>query len=370
MSRTLRALKPGSARAAAFGIVAVFALSACSSVGTPSAAPASAAAPSVAEGDTVKVTLVTKDPSNHFWTAMMDGATAAATEFGAEVTIASGTDQTDADSQIQAIENAISRGDNAILIAHNGPAVNGAIQKARDAGILVIALDTPTDPLDLVDATFASDNFEAGTLIGKWAAGALKGEPATIALLDLFGDKIVTIDYQRDQGFLTGMGIDLADPQKNGDEAKTGSYSGGTYEIVCNGATNGAEDGGRTVMENCLSINPNINVVFSANETSGVGAVQALKAAGSDGALVVSIDGSCRGVAEVQSGNFGAVAQQYPYQMGFQGVKAAVDYVKSGTKPEVTPGLDFYNTGIKLVTDTAVDGLDSIDTTEGTKLCW
>jgi fructose transport system substrate-binding protein len=74
-------------------------------------------------------------------------------------------------------------------------------------------------------------------------------------------------------------------------------------------------DGGRSAMENCLSINPNINVVFSANETSGVGAVQALKAAGVKDALVVSIDGSCRGVKAVADGDFGAVAQQYPSKM-------------------------------------------------------
>ena len=44
------------------------------------------------------------------------------------------------------------------------------IQKARDAGILVIALDTPLDPIDAADATFATDNFKAGELIGQWAA--------------------------------------------------------------------------------------------------------------------------------------------------------------------------------------------------------
>ena len=76
------------------------------------------------------------------------------------------------------------------------------------------------------------------------------------------------------------MGIDTKDKKKNGDEDKTGNYDGGTYTIVCNEPTTGAEDGGRTAMENCLSINPNTNVVFTANETSGVGAVQALKASG------------------------------------------------------------------------------------------
>jgi fructose transport system substrate-binding protein len=322
------------------------------------------------EDKPIHITLITKDPDNHFWTAMVEGAKEAAKNQNVQITVAAGRDQTDADGQIQAIEYAISRGDDAILLANNGPAVNGAIKTARDAGLYVIALDTPTDPTNLVAATFASDNFQAGELIGKWVAGALGGKKATIALLDLFADKIVTIDWQRDHGFLTGMGIKTKDPKVNGHEDRTGSYSGGQYEIVSNQATNGAEDGGRSAMENCLSINPNINVVFSANETSGVGAVQALKAAGVKDALVVSIDGSCRGVKAVADGDFGAVAQQYPSKMGQLGVKAVVDHIRNHIDPVPSRGVEFVNTGITLVTDKPVAGLDTIDSKKGTQLCW
>jgi fructose transport system substrate-binding protein len=320
--------------------------------------------------DAINITLITKDPDNHFWTAMVEGAQKAAKEQNVQLTIAAGRDQSDADGQIQAIEYAISRGDNAILIANNGPAINNAIKKARDAGLFVLALDTPTEPANLVDGTFASDNFEAGKQVGQWAAASLNGKPATIALLDLFADKVVSVDFQRDQGFLAGMGIDIKDPKKNGDEAKTGKYSGGIYEIVCNQASNGAEDGGRTAMESCLSLNPKINVVFTANETSGVGAVQALKAAGIKDALVVSIDGSCHGVQSVADGTFGAVAQQYPSEMGRLGVKAVVDYLNNKTVPTPTAGQDFVDTGIKLVTDKPAKGIDGIDSKRGAELCW
>lgn len=321
------------------------------------------------DGETVNITLITKDPSNAFWTSMIEGANTAAGEVGAQVTVASGRDQTDADSQIQAIENAISRGDDGILIANNGPAVNDAITKARNAGIYVVALDTATTPTDIVDATFATDNRKAGRLIGQYTAKALGGRPAVIALLDLFGDKVVAIDYERDQGFLDGMGVPLGDADKNGDEAKTGNYSGGTYTIACNQPTDGAEDGGRSAMENCLSTNPDINVVFTANETSGRGAVQALKAAGNS-AVVTSLDGSCAGVKSVTDGEFGAVSQQYPGKMGDQGVRAVVEHVRNGTDPTPTEGLDYVDTGVALVTRTAVEGVESIDAAEGEKLCW
>ena len=189
-------------------------------------------------------------------------------------------------------------------------------------------------------------------------------------MLDLFADKVVRIDWQRDHGFLTGMGIKTKDPTVNGHEDRTGKYSGGEYEIVANQATNGSEDGGRTAMEQCLSINPKINVVFTANETSGVGAVQALKASGIKDALVVSIDGSCRGVKAVADGDFGAVSQQYPSAMGRLGVEAVVDHIRHGKDLVPPEGTDFINTGIKLVTDKSVAGVSSIDSKKGTELCW
>ena len=311
-----------------------------------------------------------KDPSNPFWGAMVDGAMAGADRPQVDLTLESGRDQTDAEGQIQAIENAISRRDKAILIAHNGPAVFGAIKKARDHGLFVLALDTPTDPVSLVDGTFASDNQEAGELIGEWTAARLRGGQATIAMLDLFNDKIVSVDLQRDHGFLQGMGI-APDPTRNGGEPATGMHAGGgTYEVVCHGATDGAVDGGRSAMEACLSVNPNINVVFTANETSGTGAVQALEAAGVKDALVTSIDGSCRGVEFVQSGKFGAVAQQYPFRMGELGVKAVLSYIHDGTKPQPSPGREFVATGVELITGTPAPGVQSITADEGESRCW
>jgi fructose transport system substrate-binding protein len=318
----------------------------------------------------VAVSLITKNSTNPFFVTMQEGAKKAAAAEGVTLTIAAGKADGDEAGQVQAIENAIARGDAGILITPNGPGVNPAIKKARDAGLYVIALDTPPDPADTVDITFATDNFKAGQLIGKWTAGQLGGKAATIALLDLFNDKIVSVDYNRDQGFLTGMGIDAKDKKRNGDEAPTGSYSGGTYQIVCNEPTNGAEDGGRTAMERCLTRNPGVNVVYTINEPAAVGAQKALQAAGVKNALVVSIDGGCNGVQQVKNGLISATSQQYPIKMAELGVKAIKQIATGGAKPQVTSGLDFYDTGVALVTDKAASGVESIDSTEGAKLCW
>jgi len=323
------------------------------------------------DGETVGVALITKDSINPFFVAMQDGAKAAAEEEDVDITIAAGAEDGDEAGQIEAIEEAIARGDEGILITPNGPGVNPAIESARDAGLFVIALDTPPDPAETVDITFATDNFKAGELIGQWAAAQLDGEPATIALLDLFNDKVVSVDYSRDQGFLTGMGIDTADPAVNGDEAETGSYSGGDYEIVCNEPTNGNADGGRTAMESCLSRSDDINVVYTINEPAAVGAYEALKAAGiADDVLVVSVDGGCAGVQSVADGVIGATSQQYPLEMASQGVAAIAELARGGSSPQVSDGLDFHDTGVALVTDQPVDGVESIDTAAATDICW
>ena len=321
-------------------------------------------------GDKVAVSLITKDQSNPFFVAMIAGATAKAETLGVELTVSSGKDESDYAGQISAIENAISAKHAGILIVPVSTEVNAAITKARDAGLFVIALDTPPDPADIVDITFATDNCEAGRLIGKWTAAKLAGKKATIALLDIFDDRIVSVDYCRDNGFLDGMGIDVMDPKVMGDEAKTGKYSGGDYEIVGNVATGANEEGGRTGLEKLLAKNKKINVVYTINEPTAIGACAAAAAAGVKIDAMVSVDGGGAGIGAVKSGCINATSQQYPLLMADLGVQAIYDIVKNGTKPANSEGLDFFNTGVKLITDDPQEGVPSESTEYGLANAW
>lgn len=319
----------------------------------------------------IAVSLITKDSTNPFFTAMQEGAKAAAEAEGIEITIASGKEEGDDQGQIDAIENAITAQQQGILITPMSTGVNDAMTKARDAGLFVIALDTPPDPPDTVDITFATDNRKAGNLIGQYAAAKLGGEKAVIALLDIFDDKVVSVDYNRDQGFLEGMGIeDIGDPKIIGDEPKTGSYSGGDYEIVGNVATGANEEGGRTGMEQLLSKNGDINVVYTINEPTAAGANAALEAAGKTDVVVVSVDGGRAGVEAVEAGTIAATSQQYPAKMVELGVKAIIDIVKTGNKPENSPGLDFFDTGVTLIANEPVEGVESKDVQFGLDNAW
>jgi len=330
----------------------------------------SACSKSDSGSDKVAVSLITKDQSNPFFVAMIKGATAKAESLGVELTVSSGKDESDYAGQISAIENAISAKHAGILIVPVSTEVNAAITKARDAGLFVIALDTPPDPADIVDITFATDNCEAGRLIGQWTAKKLAGKKATIALLDIFDDRIVSVDYCRDNGFLEGMGIDVKDPKVMGDEAKTGKYSGGDYEIVGNVATGANEEGGRTGLEKLLAKNKKINVVYTINEPTAIGACAAAAAAGVKIDAMVSVDGGGAGIGAVKSGCINATSQQYPLLMADLGVQAIYDIVKNGTKPAVSEGLDFFNTGVKLITDDPQEGVPSESTEYGLANAW
>jgi fructose transport system substrate-binding protein len=267
--------------------------------------------------------------------------------------------KTDGDNagQVTAIENMIAGGAKTILITpSDSKAIVPSIKKAQAQGVMFIALDSPTDPMEATDALFATDNYKAGVLIGEYAKAAMAGKPAKIATLDLFPGH--PVGAQRHNGFLKGFGLKANDAKSN--ELSTGA------EVVCMADSFGDQAKGQTAMENCLQKNPDINVVYTINEPAAAGAHQALKAAGKDkGVLIVSVDGGCAGVKNVKAGVIAATSQQYPLKMASMGVDAGVEYAKTGKKAK-----GYTDTGVTLITDKPMKGVESKDTKVGMDLCW
>jgi fructose transport system substrate-binding protein len=327
------------------------------------AAMALTAGPALAQD--VGACLITKTASNPFFVKMKEGAQAKSDELGVRLTALSGREEGDNEGQVQAMESCIADGVKGILLVPtDSAAIVDTVKKARNAGILVIALDTPLDPIDAADATFATDNFKAGELIGQWAKAQLGDDAADarIAYLDLLPAQ-PTVDVLRDQGFMQGFGSDLGNPNQIGDESDPRN--------VCHDVTSGNEQGGRQAMENCLQKDPTINVVYTINEPAAAGAYEALRAVGRESdVLVVSIDGGCPGVTNVSEGIIGATSQQYPLIMAAMGIEAIKKFADTGEKPVIPEGKTFLDTGTVLVTDKPVEGIDSIDTKEGLEKCW
>jgi fructose transport system substrate-binding protein len=314
-----------------------------------------AAGEAAAAGPTVG--LITKTETNPFFVKMKEGAGAESQKLGAKLLTGAGAKDGDNEGQVTAMENMINAGAKGILITPSDTkAIVPSILKARKKGVLVIALDTATEPQTAVDALFATNNFNAGLLIGQWAKGAMAGKKVVIATLDL--QPGITVGAQRHNGFLQGFGVAKADP--NSSDLVTAP------QVVCAQDTHGDQAEGQAAMENCLSKNPDINLVYTINEPAAFGAWTALKAAGKDKSVViVSVDGGCRGVQGVVDGKIAATSQQYPLKMATMGVEAVVKYAASGVKPT-----GYTDTGVTLITDKAQAGVPSQDSKFGTANCW
>ncbi|MFP1625870.1 sugar ABC transporter substrate-binding protein [Streptomyces sp. 5K101] len=337
MSRSTRTV-PGLARVTACAAVAALSLTAC---GSGSGAQGGG-------GGQVKVGLITKTDTNPFFVKMKEGAEQAAKKNGVELVSAAGKFDGDNAGQVTAVENMVASGVKGILITPNdSKAIVPALEKARAKGILVIALDSPTEPQDATDALFATDNVKAGELIGAYAKAAMAGKPAKIAMLDLAPG--VAVGVQRHNGFLKGFGVAEGDPA-----------------VVCAQDTGGDQAKGQTAMENCLQKAPDINVVYTINEPAALGAYTALKAKGLEKkVLVLSVDGGCTGTRAVTEGKIAATSQQYPLKMAAQGVEAVAAFAEDGKKAS-----GYTDTGVTLVTDRPQAGVDAKDTAFGLENCW
>ena len=310
---------------------------------------AAASAQTTSRSATIKVGLITKDVTNPFFVKMKAGATAEAKKRGMTLLYAAGKNSSDNAGQITAIENMVTAGVKGILITvADGKAQNAAIAKARKAGVMVIALDSPTSPTTAVNALFATNNFNAGVLIGKYARGATTGKTVTIAMLDEHAGS--SVGKLRHDGFLKGFGI------KSGDKQIT---------CIANGGGNTADS--QTAMENCLQKNPDIDVVYTINEPSAAGAWTALKNAGKtqSGVTIVSVDGGCAGVRNVKAGVIDATSQQYPLRMASLGVAAVDHFAKTGAK-----ATGYTDTGVNLIAKKPVAGVKSQTVAYGRANCW
>jgi fructose transport system substrate-binding protein len=303
--------------------------------------------------DQIVIGLITKTETNPFFVKMKEGAQAEAKKMGAKLMTASGKKDGDTAAQIAAIETMTAAGAKTILITSSGDAINPAVKKAQEKGVQVIALDSPFEG---ADALFATDNYKAGILIGEYAKAALGNKPAKIAMLDLFPGH--PVGAQRHNGFMKGFGLQALDAKSN-ELSKTA-------ETVCAGDTDGNQAKGQTAMENCLQKNPDINVVYTINEPAAAGAYNALKKAGKDkDVIIVSVDGGCAGIKDVGKGVIAATSQQYPLKMASMGVQAGVEYAKGGKKAS-----GYVDTGVTLIANKQIKGVDAKDVKTGTALCW
>jgi fructose transport system substrate-binding protein len=296
--------------------------------------------------DSFLIGIVEQQLSNPFFAKLQQAGVEAAKKHGLETMTAESAVAGDSETQLAAIENMINRGVKGIVLdPANASALVKIVQKARDAGIIVVTTNTSLEPATAADASFETDNLAAGELIGQWAKARLGDKPARVAMLDYdLSDKTAKA---RHDGFLKGFGLTESSP-----------------EIAGTALTQANVETGQSAMENLLSAHPDINAVYTINEPAAQGAFLAMKNASQD-IVLTSIDGSCSGVRSVADGTIGATVMQFPSNMGQLAVDAIVTAVRGGEKPS---GVN--NSGTVLITDNPVDGIESKDSKWGLENCW
>lgn len=282
----------------------------------------SADASSSAASDTTKIGFITKFPVD-FYDTMVDAVEVWNEEHpDVEVLYAQGKSGTDDESQIAAIQSMITQGVKAIAITPTSPNIQGDLQKAVDAGIKVVLVDNDIPDWDGKSSVVATDNLAGGKLAGAWLAENLPP-----------GSKIAVLE-----GVLGNPSLDA---RVEGMTEALGSAA----TVVAQAPTDCDETKGLDAAQDILTANPEIAAMYGACGPPIVGALQALKAAGKEGKLVVvGFDASPGEVAAIQAGTQSASVAQFPAKMGSLGVQTALDAAQ-GKSVEAS-----VDTGTEIVT--------------------
>ena len=254
-----------------------------------------------AESKDIKIALITMDSIDQHWITLNEGAQKAAAELGVTVQFMAPNTKDDA-QQIEQVNNAVSAGCQAIVVAANGPdAISSALNEAIAAGVKVVYVDSPANVE--AEATFSTDNKAAGQTAGETMLAELEARGITSGSIGIVNVNAATAStVAREEGFraaFEGTGFELLETQYGeGDAAKS-----------------------QSIAENYIT--QGVVGIFGCNEGSTTGAGNANKAAASD-VVVVGFDKSDAILGLIEDGFVLATMAQNPDVMGYEGGKAAV----------------------------------------------
>lgn len=335
----------------AVGTVAGVLLAGCASGtgGTGGMTGGSRRGPEQVGATEVRIGLVTKTDTNPYFIRIRQAAGTAADGYpGARLVARAGAFDGDNEGQVTAVDELVRSGVQGILITPSDAAgIVDTVERAKAAGVLVVALDSETSPPDAVDATFATDNTVAGEQQGAYLRATMGDTAPRIAMLN--GSPGSAVDAQRREGFLKGFGL-----------------AAGAPEIVASADTNGDAAEAEEATAAILAEHPDLNAIYTLNEPVARGAHEALAAAGlAEQVKVATIDGSCPGVLSVRDASYVATVMQFPTDMAQRGVDTVMAFATRGERP--AGGV--RDTGSEIV-GSPVSGVPVRDTGWGLQHCW
>jgi ribose transport system substrate-binding protein len=317
-------MKISALKALCTGLCLVVVSTACGKKGTENPlAPAAA--------KTLQIAVIPKGTTHEFWKSIHAGAVQAAREVGVDIIWKGPQKEDDRAQQITVVEDFISRGVDGIVLAPlDDRALMRPVQDAVREKIPVVIIDSGLQGSDYI-SYIATDNYQGGVLAGRRLGSLLGG-----------GGKVFIIRYQegsasttqREQGFLDTIkkefpGITLLVQDQ---------FAGPTTESAFQ------------VAENLISRFPDVQGIFTPNESSTFGALRALQASGLAGKVkFVGFDSSPKLVQGLRDGEIQGLVVQNPMKMGYLGVKTMAAHLRGEAVPKLV------DTGVVLATPETMD---------------
>ena len=260
------------------------------------------------------IAVIPKGSSHLFWQSVHAGAVKAAREKGVDIVWNGPPSETDFTGQLQITDTMITRHVDAICLAPiDKTAMVSVVDRAAREKIPVVIFDSPVDSPNFA-AQVATDNYHAGQMaaerVGKILNG--KGNVAEVAVQPGAASTMA-----REQGFEDTIkkefpAIQILDKRYGwADRAKS-----------------------LNVAENMLTAHSDLDAMFASNESSAVGAAQAIKGRNSKVKLV-GFDWSPGLLVDLKSGLIDSLVVQDPFKMGHDAVMAAVERLKGGTPEKI-----------------------------------
>jgi len=263
------------------------------------------------------IAVVSKSTESKFWKSVFSGVNAAATEYGVDITFEGADNEEDYLAQNKLIEEAIANGAQAIVFsAIDYTQSVGVIEKAVDAGIYVVIIDSGIDS-NKIDIEISTDNYAAGQMA---AEAVLQNDAEELKIGIVNFDINSANGRQREAGFKDKV---LQDERAE------------IIDIINVDSNISASDNDTKEM---LEKYPEINVITTLNEwtTLGVGyAVDELNL--SDQIQVVGFDSNVILADMLERGRIDALIVQNPFAIGYLGVENAYQLIKKikDTKPTI-----------------------------------
>lgn len=303
-------------------VVLALVLSACAQPAAEPAQPSQPSQPQPATSDELNIAVVVKAVTSDYWKLVGAGVEAAMkTDPTVTATFLGPNEETDIEGQIRIIEAQISAKVDALAVAPSqADQLQPTLQKAVDAGIPVVLIDTNIDSFTAKSAFVGTDNKLGGQLAGEFIAKQLQAGDEVAIIRGAAGDPVHNLREEGAKAALEAAGIKVVAVQPaDSDRAK-----------------------GQSVAENLLTANPNLKAIYATNDEMALGALNAAKAAGKT-LIIVGFDASPDALQSISAGELTGSIAQYPGKIGELGTLTAAAVARG------EPVEAFVNTGVAVV---------------------